>query len=62
MMDQTLNRSFKAAIDRYNSWQDYATSEAKAKVQMDKDKSGYLFRVREYLASHRDTLADRITP
>jgi len=49
------------SIDRYNSWQDYATSETKARAQMDRGTSGW-FRVRDHVSSHRDTLADRIAP
>jgi hypothetical protein len=49
------------SITRYNSWQDHATSESKAKAQMEKGTSGW-FRIRDHVASHRDTLADRIAP
>lgn len=48
-------------ITRYNSWQDYATSEAESRAQMKKNEGGW-FRVRDHTAFHTDTLADRIVP
>jgi len=43
-------------VDRYNSWQDLATDRAPAA-----NDAGWL-QVLEYVASHRDTIADRIVP
>jgi hypothetical protein len=43
-------------VDRYNSWQDLATDHAPTA-----NDSGWL-QTREHVASHRDTIADRIVP
>lgn len=46
-------------IARYNSWQDFATTESNRAAQ--KNQTGWL-EFREHLALHTDTLTDRIAP
>lgn len=46
-------------IARYNSWQDFATTETNRAAQ--KNQTGW-FQFREHIALHSDTLADRIAP
>ncbi len=48
-------------ITRYNSWQDFATSDSNAVTQMSKNQ-GPWFELREHAAFHTDTLTDRIAP
>jgi hypothetical protein len=48
-------------ITRYNSWQDFATSDSNAVTQMSKNQ-GPWFQLREHVAFHTDTLTDRISP
>jgi hypothetical protein len=49
------------SITRYNSWQDFATSDSNAVTQMSKSQGGW-FELREHMASHNDTVTDRIAP
>ena len=46
-------------IARYNSWQDFATTETNQAAQ--KERTGWL-EFREHLALHTDTITDRIAP
>jgi hypothetical protein len=46
-----------AALERYNSWQDFATAQADPGSRGD----GWAV-VRQYSTYHHDTLADRIAP
>ena len=48
-------------IARYNSWEDFATSEKNSVAQTTKKDSGWV-RLREHVAFHNDTIADRIAP
>jgi hypothetical protein len=48
------------AVDRYNSWQDFATDQASA-PSGGAAAAGWS-RIREHSTFHRDTLADRIAP
>jgi hypothetical protein len=48
-------------IVRYNSWQDFGTSEAESVGQMRKG-SGPWFDLRQHVSFHTDTLTDRIAP
>jgi hypothetical protein len=47
------------AIDRYNSWQDFATDQAAAPAESGADPWA---AIREHGAYHHDTLADRLAP
>ncbi len=47
------------AINRYNSWQDFATDQA---ASMATTGSGQWSEVRRHSTYHHDTLADRIAP
>jgi hypothetical protein len=49
------------AIDRYNSWQDFATDEAANVPKTGTGKDGWS-EVRQHGAYHQDTLTDRIAP
>jgi hypothetical protein len=48
-------------ITRYNSWQDFGTSETSNVSDSNKSNSGW-FTMREHAAYHADTIADRIAP
>jgi hypothetical protein len=48
-------------ITRYNSWQDFGTSEASGISDSNKGNSGW-FTMREHASYHADTIADRIAP
>ena len=48
-------------IERYNSWQDFATSESKSIPDTLKAGSGWL-QLRDHASFHNDTIADRIAP
>ncbi len=48
-------------IERYNSWQDFATGETKSLPDTLKPGGGWL-QVREHSSYHNDTLCDRIAP
>ena len=48
-------------IVRYNSWQDLATSQANS-VPKTSEKNSPWSQMREHVASHTDTLCDRIMP
>jgi len=50
-----------AVITRYNSWQDFASERAAAASAPDATAGGWA-DVRQHVAFHRDTLADRIYP
>jgi hypothetical protein len=49
------------AIERYNSWQDFAADQVNSIPQTASGTDGWS-KVREHAAFHHDTLADRITP
>ena len=49
------------ALDRYNSWQDFATDSTASTPATSAGADGWL-RSREHASFHRDTLADRIAP
>jgi hypothetical protein len=49
------------AIARYNSWDDFATSEKNSVAQTAKKDAGWL-RLRDHTDFHNDTLSDRIAP
>jgi hypothetical protein len=48
-------------INRYNSWQDFATERAEAAAATTANPGGW-GEIREHSAFHRDTVADRIFP
>lgn len=48
-------------ISRYNSWQDFGTSEAKSVAQTAKGSGGW-YELREHVSFHTDTLTDRLAP
>jgi hypothetical protein len=48
-------------VDRYNSWQDFGTSENNGRAQMAKGTGGW-FDMRQHAEFHSDTLTDRIAP
>jgi hypothetical protein len=48
-------------IERYNSWQDYATNERTSAVDTLKPGGGWL-GVRDHSSYHNDTITDRIAP
>jgi hypothetical protein len=48
-------------IARYNSWPDFAKNDSNNVAQANKKEGGW-FRLRDHIASHTDTLADRIAP
>jgi hypothetical protein len=50
-----------AGVVRYNSWQDLATSEANS-VPTTSQKNSPWSQMRENVASHTDTLCDRLSP
>jgi hypothetical protein len=49
------------AIERYDSWQDFATDQAASSGAIGSGQDGWS-KIREHAAFHRDTLADRIAP
>lgn len=49
------------AIARYNSWDDFATSEKNSVAQTTKKDGGWV-RLREHASFHNDTIADRLAP
>lgn len=49
------------SVTRYNSWQDFATSEKNSMAQTSKNQ-GPWFELREHSSFHNDTLTDRIAP
>jgi len=49
------------AVARFNSWQDFGTSEGNSVAAMSKNEGGW-FQLREHVSFHNDTLADRIFP
>ena len=48
-------------IARYNSWQEFATNETNSVADAAKNQGGW-FKLREYIASHADTVTVRIAP
>jgi len=48
-------------IDRYNSWQDFATNESNGKADIQAGKGGW-YDVRDHADVHHDTLTDRVAP
>jgi hypothetical protein len=48
-------------ISRYNSWQDFATSESASVAMTNKGRGGWS-RLRDVSSYHTDTIADRIAP
>lgn len=48
-------------VERYNSWQDFATDEAETTPQTGTGKDGWS-QIREHGSFHRDTITDRIAP
>jgi hypothetical protein len=48
-------------VTRYNSWQDFGTSEASSVADSNKGNSGW-FTMREHASYHADTVTDRIAP
>jgi hypothetical protein len=48
-------------VARYNSWEDFATSEKNSVAQTTKEDGGWS-RLRDHAAYHTDTLTDRIAP
>lgn len=48
-------------IERYNSWQDFATSEKNSAADTLKPGGGWL-QVRDHSSYHNDTITDRIAP
>ena len=48
-------------ITRYNSWQDFASSETNSVAKTNKGTGGW-FEFRDHVAYHNDTLTDRIAP
>jgi hypothetical protein len=49
------------AITRYNSWSDFATSEASSAAQTAKG-NGQWYELRNHAAIHNDTVTDRLAP
>ncbi len=49
------------SIARYDSWQKFATNETNSVAQTNKKEGGW-FELREHIAAHNDTVADRIAP
>lgn len=49
------------AIDRFNSWQDFAASQAASAATSGSGQDGWS-EIRKYATYHHDTLADRIAP
>jgi hypothetical protein len=49
------------ALDRFNSWQDFATDQAATGPSTGTGTDGWS-RIREHGSYHHDTLADRIAP
>lgn len=49
------------SIVRYNSWQDFATSESASVAMTNKGQGGWA-SLRDHAAYHTDTIADRIAP
>jgi hypothetical protein len=49
------------AVDRYNSWQDFATDQAQSAPGGGPAAGGWS-KIREHSSFHRDTLTDRIAP
>ena len=48
-------------ITRYNSWQDFGTSESNSIAETSKGTGGW-FTMREHASYHADTITDRIAP
>jgi heme-degrading monooxygenase HmoA len=48
-------------VVRYNSWQDFATGEAKSVPDTNKASGGWM-QLRDHSSFHNDTLTDRIAP
>ncbi len=48
-------------VVRYNSWQDFATTEKNGMADTLKPDSGWM-QLREHSTYHNDTLTDRIAP
>jgi hypothetical protein len=48
-------------IVRYNSWQEFATNETNSVANTAKNEGGW-FKLREYIASHADTVTVRVAP
>jgi hypothetical protein len=48
-------------IARYNSWQEFATNESNSGADTAKKQGGW-FKLREYIASHADTVTVRVAP
>jgi hypothetical protein len=48
------------AVTRYNSWQEFATNESNSVAASAKNQGGW-FRLREYIASHADTITRSIS-
>lgn len=49
------------AIERYNSWQDFATDQSASAASIGSGQDGWS-AMRQHAAYHHDTLADRIAP
>jgi hypothetical protein len=49
------------SVIRYDSWDKFATNEKNSVAQTNKKEGGW-FQLREHIAFHNDTLADRIFP
>ena len=49
------------SVVRYNSWQDFATTEKNGVADTLKPDGGWL-QLREHCTYHNDTLTDRIAP
>ncbi|HWR51609.1 MAG TPA: hypothetical protein VN428_10910 [Bryobacteraceae bacterium] len=49
------------SVARYNSWGDFATSNAKSTAETQKG-AGDWFEIRNHVAFHNDTITDRMTP
>jgi hypothetical protein len=48
-------------VARYNSWEDFATSQKNSVAQTTKKDGGWA-RLRDHIAFHNDTIADRLAP